>query len=384
MRNVVISGIGQTPVREHWDASMRELAVTAVLEAMDNAGIQDADALYVGNMLSGTLANQEHLGALIAENAGLEGIEAVKIEAACGSAAAAFRQAVLAVASGHVDTAIAVGVEKLTEMSGRSTTQGLAAAADADYETAMGLSFVAINALLMRRYMYEYKYEKRDFAQFAINAHQNAAHNPNAMFRAAVSPEQYDRAKMIADPINLLDSSPVGDGAAAAIVTAADYQQTSNSKPISIAACEVATDTIALDNRENPLHLKGVERSTARALKTGGFSQKDIDFFELHDAFSIMSALSLEAAGFSDRGKAVQRIADGEFGIRSNLPISTFGGLKGRGHPVGATGLYQIAEAVQQLRHEAPEAIQIPGAKTAMIQNIGGSGATVITSILRI
>ena len=245
MKRTIITGIGQTPVREHWDASMRELAAEAVLEALADANVQQADALYVGNMLSGTLANQEHLGALIAENAGLEGIEAVKVEAACGSAAAAFRQAMLAVASGHVTTAIAVGVEKLTEMSGRSTTQGLAAAADADYETAMGLSFVAINALLMRRYMYEYKYEKKDFAQFAINAHQNASFNSNAMFRNPITVEQYDTAKMISDPINLLDSSPIGDGAAAVIVTAADQSPPSQKSAISIAACEIGTDTLA-------------------------------------------------------------------------------------------------------------------------------------------
>ncbi len=381
MRKVAIAGIGQTPVREHWDAGLRELAARAVLAAQADAQLPRADALFVGNMLSGLLSAQEHLGALIAESAGLEGIEAVKVEAACGSGAAAFRMAVLAVASGMVDTAIAVGVEKLTELSGRSTTAGLAAAADADHETAMGLTFVALNALLMRRYMYEYRYEKKDFAAFGIHAHHNAAHNPNAMFRKPITAAQYERAKMIADPVNLLDSSPIGDGAAAVVVTAAEKAPTV--RPITVAACEVGTDTIALDNRENPLWLKGVERSVVRAFRTAGIRHAQIDFLELHDAFSIMAALSLEAAGFCERGQAVRLANEDVFAIRGKLPVCTFGGLKGRGHPVGATGLYQIVEAVQQLRGSAPEPIRVNEPRTAMTQNIGGSGATVITTILK-
>ena len=381
MRKVAIIGVGQTPVREHWSEGFRQLGAQAILAAMDDAGVSDADALYVGNMLSGVLGSQEHLAVLLAEYSGLEGIEAVKVEAACGSAAAAFRQAVLAVGSGAVDTAVSIGIEKLTEMSGKSTTYGLATAADADYETAVGLSFVAINALAMQRYLYEYGFQKKDFAPFVINAHKNAVQNPNAMFRAPISMEQYQSAKMIADPVNLLDSSPIADGAAACIITAAENLGDAADRAVIIEACEIGTDTIALDNRKEPLWLSGVERSVKKAFKTAGVSHKDIELFELHDAFSIMSALSLESSGFAERGTA-PKIAQGDgVAINGLLPISTFGGLKGRGHPVGATGMYQIVEAVQQLRGEAPEAIQVD-CKRAMTQNVGGSGATVITSIL--
>ncbi len=377
MRKVYIKGIGQTPVREHWDTGLRDLAAQAVLAAMDDAGRSDVDALYAGNMLSGPLSGQEHLGVLIAEHAGLPGIEAVKVEAACGSAAAAFRQGVLAIASGMVESVVCVGVEKLTEMSGYATTQGLASAADADYETAMGMNFVAINALLMQRYMYEFGYRKQDFAAFGISAHENATHNPNAMFRSPITAAQYERAKMIVDPINLLDSSPIADGAAAVVLTAEP------DNAIEIAACEIGTDSIAIDNRENPLWLQGVERSVVKAIRNAGVSQRDIDLFELHDAFSIMAALSLEASGFAERGQAVKLANDGAFRRNSNLPTCTMGGLKGRGHPVGATGLYQIVEAAMQLRRQAPDALQIPDARIAMAQNIGGSGATVITTILK-
>ena len=274
-----------------------------------------------------------------------------------------------------------MGVEKLTERSGITTTAGLVTAADADYEAAVGLSFVAINALLMRRYMHEYHYEKKDFAAFVMLAHRNAVHNPNAMFRNPITPEQYDNAKMIADPINLLDSSPIADGAAAVVILPAE-QASSSPTPIKVLACEIATDSIALHNRQNPLWLGGAERSVGKALRTSGISLRDIDLFEAHDAFSIMTALSLEASGFCEPGSAVRMANNGEFAPGGFLPISTFGGLKGRGHPVGATGIYQIVEAARQLRGEAPPAIQVPEAKIAMAQNIGGSGATVITTIL--
>ncbi|RMF55142.1 MAG: thiolase domain-containing protein, partial [Calditrichaeota bacterium] len=349
--------------------------------ALEDAGNPPIDCLYVGNMLSGEMASQEHLGALIADYAALEEIEAVKVEAACGSGAAAFRQALLAVASGSIETAVVVGVEKLTERSIFSTTAGLVTAADAEYEAAMGLSFVAINALLMRRYLHEYGYQKEDFAPFIILAHQNAQHNPNAMFRHPVSHDQYAAARMIATPINLLDSSPVADGAAAVVITSRNRAPDSP-KPISILACETGLDSVALDNREDPLWLKGVERSVRKAFQVAGVTHKDIDLFELHDAFSIMTALSLESSGFSERGKAVRDVTDGRFRGDGDLPITTMGGLKGRGHPVGATGVYQIVEAVQQLRGIAPEPIQVSDARIALTQNIGGSGATVISTIL--
>ena len=209
MRKVAIVGLGQTPVREHWESNLRDLAVTALRDAMEDAGVDTVDGITVGNMLSGALSEQEHLGALVADYAGLEGVESMKIEAACGSGAAAIRMAVKAVASGLMDTVGVVGVEKLTEYSGKFSTEALATAADADYETTMGLSFVGINALLMQRYLYEHKLNKNDFSIFPVNAHRNAVHNPNAMFNHLITHAQYAKSKIIADPINLLDSSPM-------------------------------------------------------------------------------------------------------------------------------------------------------------------------------
>jgi acetyl-CoA C-acetyltransferase len=383
MRKVAIVGLGQTPVREHWESNLRDLAVTALRDAMEDAGVETVDGICVGNMLSGALSEQEHLGALVADYAGLEGVEGMKIEAACGSGAAAIRMAVKAVSSGLMDTVGVVGVEKLTEFSGKFSTEALATAADADYETSMGLSFVGINALLMCRYLYEYKYDKSEFSIFPVNAHKNAVHNPNAMFRHLITDAQYAKAKMIADPINLLDSSPIADGAAAIIVVAQENISQYKGKPVSILACEVGTDTVALDNRKDPLWLKGIERSVKKAYYLSGLAPKDIDFFEVHDAFSIITALSLEASGFAERGHALRFAEKTGISLNGGLPLSTCGGLKGRGHPVGATGVYQVVEAAQQLRGTLPKEIQLDRNHVAMAQSIGGSGATVITTILK-
>jgi acetyl-CoA C-acetyltransferase len=382
MRDVSIIGIGQTKVAEHWDRSLRHLAGDAVLAAMKDAGIETADALYVGNMLSGLLTGQEHLGALIADFVGLRGIEAVKVEAACGSGAAALRMGYAAVAGGLHDMVIVCGVEKMTDTVNAETTTGLVMAADADYESIHGLTFVSINALLMRRYMYEYGVEHESFAHFTVNAHRNAVGNPNAMFRRAVTADHFVRARMIADPINLFDSSGIGDGAAAVVICPSQLAgEFSNGEAVRIKASTMATDAVAVHDRPDPLWLSAVEASAFRAYQQAGVGPRDIDLFEVHDAFTIMSALSLEAAGFAERGKGVRLAESGEIRREGQIPICTMGGLKARGHPVGATGIYQVVEVTQQLRGEAGEN-QIPNARLGMAQNIGGSGATVITHIL--
>jgi acetyl-CoA C-acetyltransferase len=381
MRDVAIIGVGQTQVGEHWDISLRHLALEALQAAMADAGLARADALYVGNMLSGELTGQEHLGALVADFAGLRGIEAFKIEAACGSGAAALRMGYVAVAGGLANIVVVVGVEKMTDALVPDATTALALASDGDYEAAQGISFVAINALLMRRYMYEYGYSHQDFGAFAVNAHRNGQNNPHAMFRFPVKAERFAAAKMICDPINLLDSSPICDGAAAVVLAPADSARALAAAPVRIVASAVGTDTLAVHDRRDLLVLDGAALSTQRAYEQAGAVAQDIDLFELHDAFSIMAVLSLEAAGFAEKGRGVQVALDGEIGIEGRVPISTMGGLKARGHPVGATGVYQAVEAVQQLRGLAG-ANQVKNARLGMIQNIGGSGATVITHIL--
>jgi acetyl-CoA C-acetyltransferase len=383
MQEVAILGIGQVPVGEHWDKRLVELAGEAIFAAQEDAGLNRVEALYVGNMMAGQLDKQTHLGALISDWVGLRGIEAMTLEAACGSGALALRAAMIAVGSGLVASALAVGVEKMTNTSPRETTSGLATAASADWEAVHGVTFVGLNAMIMRRYMHEYGWNHKDFSQFSINAHNNGAKNPNARFQAPITEDKYHNAAMIADPINLMDASPIGDGAAAAIVVPAKLVQGINDRPlVKIAGSAVATDSLAVHDRHDPLWLAAGEKSAKEAYSQAGVDPKEIDFFEVHDAFSIMSALSLEACGFAERGQGPRLALDGEIKPDGRIPITTMGGLKARGHPVGATGMYQIVEAVQQLRGEAGKA-QIDGLKVGMTQNIGGSGATIITHILK-
>ncbi|HSQ40080.1 MAG TPA: thiolase domain-containing protein [Anaerolineales bacterium] len=380
MRPVAILGIGQTKVDEHWDKSLKELAGEAAFAALADAGIQRADALFVGNMLSPLISGQNQLGTHISDWIGMWGAEAVKIEAACASGAAAFRAGLMAVASGDVESALVVGVEKMTDKAGHDVTSALATAADADYEGEQGVSFVGLNALIMRRYMHEYGWKHADFAPFSINAHANAMHNPYARLHQKITVEQFEKSSMVATPINLMDASPIGDGAAAAIIVPAEML---TGRRISVAGSASATDTIAVHARRDPLFLSAAYASVQQAYAQANVSPADIDVFELHDAFSIMSALSLEACGFAERGQGPRLGLDNEINPKGRVPVCTRGGLKARGHPVGATGMYQIVEVVQQLRGECGET-QVADATIGMAQNIGGSGATILTHILRV
>ena len=381
MQEVAVVGIGQTKIDEHWDKSLRELAGDAALAALAEAQIDRVDTIYVGNMLSGTANAQAHLGSMVADWIGQRFSEAIKIESACSSGGAAFRAGYLSVASGEADVALVVGVEKMTDSPGSEITAGLATAADADWEVDQGVSFVALNALIMKRYMYEYGWKGIDFAEFSINAHANAVHNPYARFRQPLTESQFINSPMICDPINLMDASPIGDGAAATLLVRADWVPSGVPK-ITVAGSSAATDTIAIHNRKEPLWLAAGEKSTKDAYKQAGIGPGDIGVFEYHDAFTIMAALALEAADFAEQGRGPALAKEGMIRIDGRIPVATRGGLKARGHPVGATGMYQIVEVVQQLRGQAGET-QVPRQDFGMALNIGGSGSNITTHILK-
>jgi acetyl-CoA C-acetyltransferase len=382
MREVAILGIGQTKIGEHWDQSLREIGGEAAFAALGDAGLDRVEALYVGNMLSPIISGQNQLGTFLSDWIGLWGTEAVKVEAACASGAAAFRAALMAVASGEVDTALALGVEKMSDKTGHDVTAALATAADAEYELEQGVSFVGLNALVMRRYMHEYGWTHADFAPFSVNAHANAMHNPYARLHEAISVQKFEKSGMVATPISLLDASPTGDGAAAAVLVPAEKVKANGRARVTVAGSASSTDTIAIHSRRDPLFLAAAHESAKRAYAMAGAAPGDIDLFELHDAFSIMSVLSLEACGFAERGCGPRLGLDNEIHPGGRVPVCTRGGLKARGHPVGATGMYQIVEVVQQLRGECGPT-QVAEARTGMAQNIGGSGATILTHILK-
>jgi len=383
MRKLAILGIGQIKVDEHWDLSLRELGGNAAFAALQDAGMDKVDSLFIGNMLSPMVSGQNQLGTFFSDWVGLWGQESVKVEAACASGAAALRSGLMAVASGDIDSALVVGVEKMTDKAGHDVTSALATAADADYEVEQGISFVGINALVMRRYMYEFGWKHQDFAPFSINAHANAMHNPFARLHQKINLDQFEKSSMVSTPINLLDASPIGDGAAAVVIVPAEKVASVKGRPrVVVAGSASATDSIAVHSRKDPMYLSAAYESSKRAYGMAGITMDEIDVFEMHDAFSIMAALSLEACGFAERGQGVRLGLDNEILPSGRIPVCTRGGLKARGHPVGATGMYQIVEIVQQLRGECDKT-QVDGAKIGMAQNIGGSGATIITHILK-
>ena len=383
MTDVVIAGIGQTEVGEHWDIGLRDLAFAALRDAVKDAGGLKPQSLFVGNMLAPNLSNQAHLGVLIADYAGLLGIEAVTVEAAGASGGAALRQGYLAVASGMVDVALVLGAEKFTDKIGSGVESALASAGDSDFEAVQGITPTAQAALLMKRYIHEYQVPRDGFAGFALTAHANGAGNKNAMFRKAIKPETYAKAEMVSDPINMFDMAPNADGAAALVLTRrellpANYPHTL----IKVLGSAASSDTLALHDRKDMLFFDTAQISAGKAMKQAGIILDDIDFFEYHDVFSIFAALQLEAVGFAIRGEGWKLAAENEINLKGRIPCATMGGMKARGFTGGAAGVYQAVEAAIQLRGQAA-VNQIPNAKTALIQSLGGPAATAVSHILQ-
>jgi acetyl-CoA C-acetyltransferase len=392
MSEVIIAGIGQTPVEEHWDTSLRQLALRAINLARQDAGGLQPQALFVGNMLAPEISHQAHLGALIADFAGLTGIEAATLEAAGASGGAALRAGFMAVASGLVDVALVVGVEKLTDMVGSSVEAALATGGDSDYETVQGVTPTIQAALLMRRYLYEFDVPRAAFAGFPLVAHANGVGNPQAMFRKPLNAEAYNRADMVSEPLNLFDVAPKADGAAALLLTRSDLLPAGYPhRQVRIAGSSLVTGALALHDRHDPLEFRAAHLSVERACQKARITPLQVDFLELYDAFSIYAALSLEAAGYAERGQGWRLAQPGGSGQNGNspapislhgtLPLGTLGGLKARGNPGGATGVYQAVEAVLQLRGQAGQN-QLPNPRRGLIQCLGGSGATAVTHIL--
>ena len=383
MPEVIIAGVGQTEVGEHWDIGLRELAFAAIQDAVKDSGGLKPQSLFVGNMLAPNLSNQAHLGVLIADYAGLLGIEAVTIEAAGASGGAALRQGYLAIASGMVDVALVVGVEKFTDKVGSGVDAALATTGDADFESVQGMTPSAQAALLMKRYMNENDVPKDGFAGFALTAHSNGVANKNAMFRKAIKPETYAKAEMVSDPLNMFDMAPNADGAAAVVLTRRDLLPSNFSHPlVKIAGSAASSDTLALHDRKDMLYFDTAQISAGKAMKQVGAVLDDIDLFEYHDTFSIYAALQLEAVGFAIKGKGWKLATDNEIGLNGKIPCATMGGMKARGFAGGASGVYQAVDAVTQLRGEG-EANQIPNAKTALIQSLGGPASTAVSHILQ-
>jgi acetyl-CoA C-acetyltransferase len=382
---IVIAGIGQTPVSEQWDRSLREIALEALEASRQDAGGLQPQALFVGNMLAPQLSRQAHLGALIADFAGLSGIEAATLEAAGASGGAALRAGYMAVASGQVDVALVLGVEKFSDTVGSLVEAAVTTSGDSDYEAAQGLTPTAQAAMLMRRYLHEFNLDHSVFSGFPLIAHANGAGNSNAMFRKAITAEAYNQAGIVSDPLNMFDIAPNADGAAALVLTRRELLPSGfPHRLVRIAGSSLVTDSLALHDRSDPLAFNAARLSVERAGNKAHLTPLQMDFFELYDIFSIYAALSLEAAGYARRGEGWQLAQNGAasapVSLKGSLPIGTMGGLKARGNPGGATGIYQAVEAVLQLRGQAGKN-QLANPRRAMIQSLGGPASTAVTHI---
>jgi len=386
LKDVYIAGIGCTPVTRGEAHSPAALGAEAVQAALLDAAIEPADiaAVFVGNMASGILSHQTQLGALVAELSGLVGREAMTVEAACASGSAALRTGYTSIAGGMHKAVVVCGTEQLAHADRSAATSALATAADFDHEGRNNETFVSLNATFMRLYLERYKLQSSAISGFAITAHENAMNNPNAVLHKRITSDEFDASRIVHDPLRLFDVSPICDGAAAVVLTNKQVaeQLSHNGAQVKIAASSIATMPLALTKRADPLDLSAVRESTESALRQAGIERRHLALAELHDAYTIMTTLSLEASGFADAGQGWRMADPNRTGLRGDLPISTFGGLKARGHPVGATGVYQIVESVLQLRGAAGEN-QVSNAEFVLAQNLGGTASTVLNHILQ-
>jgi acetyl-CoA C-acetyltransferase len=367
---------------ELWEKSLRDIFTEAATLAIDDAGVDRIDSMYVGCMTSGLFVGQEHLGSLLADYLGVAPIPALRVETACASGGAAFRQAYFDVASGANDIVLAGGVEKMTDVDGGGATFALSTAADAEYEVYHGVTFPGLYAMMAVAHMNAYGTTREQLAHIAVKNHKAGAKNPRAQYPFEVTVEQVLNSIMIADPLTILDCSPITDGAAAAILCPLEMaKDLSDPEPINVLASAHATDSIALHSRKDLAWLSAVEKAGEVAYGAAGLAPKDIDFAEVHDCFTIAEVCVIEALGFFDKGKGGTGAESGETAIGGRIPVNPSGGLKSKGHPVGATGVAQIVETVEQLRGEAGER-QVEGAKVGMTENMGGTGGSCVVHIL--
>jgi len=380
LRDVAIIGVSQTKFGELWDVSFRDLITEAGIKAAADADIEGADleAMYVGNMTAGLFIQQEHIASLIADHSGLTPIPCTRVEAACASGGLALRNGIMAVASGYHDVVISAGVEKMTDVV--DPTPAIATASDQEWEAQQGVTFPSLYAMMARRHMHEYGTSREQLAMFSVNNHKNGALNPLAQYPFEIGVDQVLNSTMVADPLRLLDCSPVTDGAAAVILCPAEDARKYTDTPVYVKASAQASGTIALHDRRDITTIDSTVHASRTAYDMAGLGPKDIQAVEVHDCFSINGILAIEDLGFVEKGQGGNAVEDGLIAIDGDIPVNPSGGLKARGHPLGATGIAQAAEMVWQLRGDAGKR-QVDGIEVGMTHNIGGTGGTAAVHI---
>ncbi|MGD8393981.1 MAG: thiolase domain-containing protein [Candidatus Eiseniibacteriota bacterium] len=384
MRDVAIIGVGIKKCGELWEQSIRDIFVDSALAAIEDAGVDRIDSMYVGCMSSGLFVGQEHLGPLMADYLGRCPVPATRVESACASGGVAMRAGFLEVASGASDIVLVGGVEKMNDVGGDEATYALATAADQEWESFNGVTFPGLYAMMAVAHMHQYGTTSRQLAAVAAKNHLNGSKNPVAQFPMKVTVEQVLGSVLVADPLHILDCSPITDGAAAVILCPADQaKKLAKHAPVKILGIGHATDTIAYHARPDLTSLAAVRKAGEQAYTMAGKTPKDIDLCEVHDCFTIAEILVSEDLGFVEKGKGGKAVEAGETAIDGRIPINPSGGLKSKGHPVGATGVAQVVEVVEQLRGEAGDR-QVKNARVGMTQNMGGTGASSVVHIMEV
>lgn len=378
MRDVAIVSTGMTAFGELWQASLRDLFVDAAQQALQHAGAERVDAIYVGNMSAGQFVGQEHIAPLMADQLGMRGVPAIRVESACASGGAALRCGFLEVASGASDVVLVAGVEKMTD--GGDTTSILATAADQETEVYNGVTFPGLYAMIARAHMHSRGTTEEDLHWVSVKNHRHGALNPKAQFRHEITVDDVAQSSMVADPLRLLHCSPVSDGAAALLLVPLARARQFTDKPVRIAGSGMATSSMALADRADPAFLDSVRAASQRAYKMAGIAPAAVQVVEVHDCFAIAEICALEAMCLLEGVRAAEAARIGYTALGGPRPVNTSGGLKSKGHPVGATGVAQAIEIFEQLRGEAGPR-QVPDAAIGATQNMGGSGASSIVHI---
>ncbi len=378
---VAVIGVGLTKFGEHWDTSFSRLFVEAGARAIEDAGIDggDIDAIFVGNMSGGRFVDQEHISALIADHAGLNPVPSTRVEAACASGGLALRSAAMAILSGMHDVVVAGGVEKMTDVLTERTTQTLATAADQEWEAFLGMTFPGLYAIIARRHMHEFGTTRKQLAMVSVKNHSNAIHNPYAQYHRRITVEDVLDSAMVADPLRLLDCSPITDGAACVVLASEEMAKEFTDSPVYLTGSGQASTTISLHDRARITVIDSTINAGKEAYRRAGIQPKDVQVAEVHDAFTIGEILAIEGLGFVELGRGGPATEEGMTQIGGKIPVNTSGGLKAKGHPVGATGVAQAVEIALQLRGEAGR--RQVDADIGLTHNVGGSGGTAVVHI---
>ena len=379
MRDVAVIGVGMTKFGEHWGSGLRDLIAEASLYALKDAKVEKLDSFYVASMSSGLYAGQEHLSSVTADYIGQPGVSGTRVESACASGGMAVRSAYLEIASGMSDIVMAVGVEKMWDVE--DGTFVLATASDQEYEAYSGVTFPGLYAMMANAYMNKYGLTREELAQVPIKNHRHAVNNKYAQYPYLLDLDGVLSSGMIADPLRLMDCSPITDGAAAVILCSLDRAKEFTNNPVKIKGIGSATGPIALHDHKDLTRLDAVKLSANKAMKMANVNIADMDFVEVHDCFSIAEIMVAEELGIFEYGRGGKAIAEGQATYGGKVVINSSGGLKAKGHPVGATGVAQIVEATIQLQHRADKR-QVANAKIGMTQNMGGSGGSSVVHIL--